>query len=100
MFNSGKKFRALRDKKNKYSNSCVVGKKNSDRNKLLQVKWSIPYPTHLISSTKMCSPKSLHNLQHDEGGNDMAETEKEVIYIIWPSSYDCIKSSGTGSALN
>ena len=33
MFNSGKKFRALRDKKNKYSNSCVVRKKNSERNK-------------------------------------------------------------------
>jgi nuclear transport factor 2 (NTF2) superfamily protein len=33
MLNSGKKFRALRDKKNKYSNSCVVQKKNSERNK-------------------------------------------------------------------
>jgi hypothetical protein len=29
MFNSGKKF----DKKNKFSNSCVVRKKNSERNK-------------------------------------------------------------------
>ena len=29
MFNSGKKFRALRDKKNKYSNSRVVRKKYS-----------------------------------------------------------------------
>jgi hypothetical protein len=27
MLNSGRKFRALRDKKNKYSNSCVVQKK-------------------------------------------------------------------------
>ena len=27
MWNSGKKIRALPDKKNKYSNSCVVGKK-------------------------------------------------------------------------
>ena len=27
MLNSGKKFRALRDKKNKYSNSCIVKKK-------------------------------------------------------------------------
>ena len=32
MWNSGKKIRALRDKK-KYSNSCVVRKKNSERNK-------------------------------------------------------------------
>ena len=42
-----KKIRALRDKKNKYSNSCVVRKKNSERNKKtypppLQVKWSVP----------------------------------------------------------
>jgi hypothetical protein len=26
----------------------------------------------------MCSPKSLHNLQHDEGDNYMAEAEAEV----------------------
>ena len=33
MLNSGKIFRASRNKKNKYSNSCVVRKKNSERNK-------------------------------------------------------------------
>jgi hypothetical protein len=33
MLNSGKKIRALRNKKNKYSNSYVVRKKNSERNK-------------------------------------------------------------------
>ena len=33
MLYSGKKFRALCDKKNKYSNSCFVRKKNSERNK-------------------------------------------------------------------
>ena len=33
MLNSGKKNCALGDKKNKYSNSCVVQKKNSERNK-------------------------------------------------------------------
>ena len=33
MLNFGKKIRALRDKKNKYSNSRVVRKKNSERNK-------------------------------------------------------------------
>ena len=37
MLNSGKKFRALSDKKNKYSNSRVVQKNNSERNKK-------PYP--------------------------------------------------------
>ena len=37
MLNSEKKIRTLRDKKNKYSNSCVVRKKNSERNKK-------PYP--------------------------------------------------------
>jgi hypothetical protein len=33
MLNSGSKIGALRDKKNKYSNSCDVRKKNSQRNK-------------------------------------------------------------------
>ena len=33
MLNSGKKIRTLRDKKNKYSNSRVVRKKISGRNK-------------------------------------------------------------------
>ena len=33
MLNTGKKFHAMRDKKNKYSNSCVVRKKNSERKK-------------------------------------------------------------------
>ena len=33
MFHSGKKICALRDKRNKYSNNCVVLKKNSERNK-------------------------------------------------------------------
>ena len=48
MLNSGKKIRTLLDKLNKYSNSCVVRKKNSERNKKpyppppLQVKWSVP----------------------------------------------------------
>ena len=40
MLNSGKKIRVLPDKKNKYSNSRVVRKKNSDRNKK-------PYPPPL-----------------------------------------------------
>ena len=47
MLNTGKKIRALRDKKYKYSNFRVVRKKNSERNKKpypspLQVKWSVP----------------------------------------------------------
>ena len=33
MLNSGKKICALHDNINKYSNSCVVRKKNSERNK-------------------------------------------------------------------
>jgi len=33
MLNSGKKIRALRDKKNKYSNSRIDRKKNSERKK-------------------------------------------------------------------
>ena len=52
MLNSGKKIRAMRDKINKYSKSCVVRKKYSERSKKpypppppppLQVKWSVPY---------------------------------------------------------
>ena len=50
MFNSCKKFRALHDKKNKYSNSCVVRKIILNETKTitpppppsLQVKWSVP----------------------------------------------------------
>ena len=47
MLNSGKKIRALRDKKNKYSNSCVVQKKKFGTKQKtithpLQVKWSVP----------------------------------------------------------
>ena len=46
MWNSGKKFRALRDKKNKYSNSCVVRKKNSERNKK-------PYPPFKLNGRSL-----------------------------------------------
>ena len=48
MLNSGKKNCASRDKKNKYSNSRVVGKKilneakNHNPSPPLQVKWSVP----------------------------------------------------------
>ena len=49
MWNSGKKIRAFRDKKNKYSNSRVVRKKilneakNHNPPAPLQVSWSVPY---------------------------------------------------------
>jgi hypothetical protein len=48
MLNAGKNFRALRDKKNKYSNSCVVQIFFSERSKKqltppLQVKWSVKF---------------------------------------------------------
>jgi hypothetical protein len=46
MLNSGKKIRALCDKRNKYSNSCVVRKKilnkTKNHNLPVQVKWSVP----------------------------------------------------------
>ena len=46
MLNSGKKMCALRNKKNKYSNFCVVRKKilneTKNHNPPLQVKWSVP----------------------------------------------------------
>jgi hypothetical protein len=56
MLNSGKKIRALQDKNNKYSNSRVVRRNISERNKKnipsppLQVKWSVPYDGNSISS--------------------------------------------------
>jgi hypothetical protein len=54
MLNSGNNFCALRDKIIKYSNSCVVRKKISERNKKtyptpLQVKWSLIEESKLIS---------------------------------------------------
>ena len=53
MLNSGKKIRASRDKKNKYSNSCVVRKKNSERNKK---------PFHFTDlGTTQCSLSFAHN---------------------------------------
>ena len=42
MLYSGKKLRASSDKINKYSNSCNVRKKNSERNKKLQ-RWGRRY---------------------------------------------------------
>ena len=44
MLNSGKKIRALCATKKINILTCVVRKKNSERNKKpLQVKWSVPY---------------------------------------------------------
>jgi hypothetical protein len=46
MLNHGNKFRALRDKANKYSNSCVVRRKISERNKkqnIFQQHWESEY---------------------------------------------------------
>ena len=42
MLHSGTKFRALRDKNYKYSNSCVV-RKQKTITPPLQVKWSVPH---------------------------------------------------------
>ena len=55
MLNSGKKIRALRDKKNKYSNLCCPKNKflNETKNHNhhpLQVKWSVP---KLVSETHL-----------------------------------------------
>jgi hypothetical protein len=46
MLISEKKIRAMRDKKNSYSNSCVVRKiflnETKNHNPPFQVKWSVP----------------------------------------------------------
>ena len=70
MLNFGKKNCASRDNKIKYSNSCVVQKKISERNKNpyptpLQVKWSVPYILkEMFIYSMTCPPFSL-----TEGGN-------------------------------
>ena len=52
MWNAGKKFRTLRDRKNKYYNTCCRKKNFGTKQKTitpspppppLQVKWSVPY---------------------------------------------------------
>ena len=54
MLKSGKKNCALCDKKNKYSNSCVVRKKFSERNKK---------PFKLNGRSLMSSPCQMSNKQ-------------------------------------
>jgi hypothetical protein len=56
MLNSGKK---IRDKKNKYSNSCVVRKKNSERNKK-------PYPPPPPPPRRGATEKKKHLKWNDE----------------------------------
>ena len=72
MLNSGKRYRALRDKNSKCSNSRVVRKKNSERNKKpstppLQVKWSVPN-SHISWMSTVTSIQS--------GGVEL---------LVWPS---------------
>ena len=63
MLNSGKTICASRDKKNKYSNSCVVRNFFFLRNKKpyppppFQVKWSVPKGQYLIKGTFSDSPE-------------------------------------------
>ena len=49
MLHSGKKIRALRDKKNKYSNCRVVRKKNSERNKKPYPPFKLNGPSLILS---------------------------------------------------
>ena len=60
MLNSEKKICALRDKKNKYSNSCVVRKFFSERNKKTiasppQAQWSVPYNCYKTRTDKLAN---------------------------------------------
>ena len=72
MLNSGKKFRTLRNNKKKYSNSCVVRKNISERNKNLQVKWSVPNPLHPNKSSQ-CVKVAVSVFEHDMQGNDLSD---------------------------
>ena len=86
MWKSGKKIRALSDKKNKYSNSRVVRKKNSERSKKpypppppphppppLQVKWTVPNyrPISLLS----CISKVLAKIIFKHVFNQLLENK-------------------------
>ena len=72
MLNSGKKFRTLCNNKKKYSNSCVVRKNISERNKNLQVKWSVPNPLHPNKSSQ-CVKVAVSVFEHDMQGNDLSD---------------------------
>ena len=56
MWNSGKKFSTLRDKKIEYSNCCEKKNlnKTKNHNPPLQVKWSVPKGLN-IKSIQHCS---------------------------------------------
>ena len=72
MLNFGKKIHALRNKNNKYSNSCVVRKKNSERNKK-------PYPPPFkLNGRSLKYPKMKLFLSFFSGLNNFSKTSAQV----------------------
>ena len=73
MLNSGKKIHALRDKKNKYSNSCVVGKKI-----LNETKNHNPPPPFKLNGRSLKYPKKKLFLSFFSGLNNFSKTSAQV----------------------
>jgi hypothetical protein len=65
MLNSGKKIPASRDKKNKYSNSCVVRKKNSERNKNLLLPYCQPHRSIVSLDETLAKYESVQRLKSE-----------------------------------
>jgi hypothetical protein len=70
MLNSGKKFRSSRDKKNKYSNSFVVRKKCSERNK----NHSPPFKLNGRSLMRVGLVQTEHSHRHHHHPHHFIET--------------------------
>ena len=88
MLNSGNKFRALPDKKNKYSNSCVVRKKflNETKNHNPPFKLNGRYLTYLQEEFEdnkgmMRIRKSKKNRQHNGTQRKSTNNDLQNIHI-------------------
>jgi hypothetical protein len=89
MLKSGKKIRALRDKKNKYSNSCVVRKKilNETKNHNLpplQVKWSVPKEEEIERAIKNLKPGTspdIDGISAEHYKNAMDELKPLILHM-------------------
>ena len=93
MLNSGKKIPAMRDKKNQYSNSCVIRKKILIETKNhnpppppLQVKWSVPKMMENIIVKHLHNYVLEHhiNTEHQSGFQPNDSTVNQLVYIYNP----------------
>ena len=102
MWNSGKKIRTLRDKKNKYSNSCVVRKKKfwtkqktiTPPPPSLQVKWSVPNISRKICYQKISELCSNFNNMSDKSKFYYLFTNEDlsIINIFGKCIIECLET--------